>query len=241
MSSIFQKIFGPAPAAAPAPTNNVNTNPPPQQQTQQSQQTAPNGVVPADTNPMEKFKDIWEAPKVDPNAPANQQSEPVTAEKMMEAAGKVDFAKVITPEQLAAIGQGGDGAVQAFGQALNKVAQTVYGQSAYATTRIVEQAVSQAEQKFAAQLPSLINNQSSKQTLLAENKQFQDPAVKPVFDLVHTQMTTKFPNATTVEVNEMVKEMLKGMADVFNPEATKQAVAAKTPKVNAAEDFSDYV
>lgn len=235
--SWMEKIFGQKQQQQQQVVNDPTKNPAPQQ-TQQTQQTAPNGVVPAQSdNPLEKFKEIWVEPKIDPNT---NQPEPITVEKLQEAAGKVDFAKVISAEQLAAIGQGGDAAVAAFGQALNKVAQTVYGQSAYATTKIVEQAVTQAEQKFASQIPNLINSQSSKNALVTENKAFQDPAVKPIFDMVHSQMTTKFPNASVTEINDMVKDMLKGMSNVFNPEAAKKIKEASTSKVNAAEDFSDY-
>jgi len=232
--SFIQKIFGAAPAPAPAAPNQMaKAGDIP---TQQTAQTSANGVIPAES-PLDKFSKVWEPTPVDPNAAA-QQSNAVTPEQLMEAAGKVDFAKVLDPAAMQAIIAGGEGAVGAFTSSMQKIAQTVYGHSAFATTKIVEQAVSQAEDRFAAKLPGLINSQSSKNELLQQNVAFNNPAVAPIVQMIHAQIAAKYPNATSNEITAMAKEMMQGAAQVFNPAA---APSAKEQKANAGEDWSKYL
>lgn len=252
--SIMQRIFGAKdPASAPSIQNsnvqNMNpnvqtTNDPakntPNTNTQQTTQTSPNGVIPeggGEKSPVEKFANIWETPKIDPNDP-NKPAAPITAEQMQEAAGKIDFTRVLDQATLSKISAGGEDAVQAFATSLNKVAQTVFGQSAYAATKILEQGITQAEDRFAARLPTLINQQSSKDRLIQENQAFNSPAVKPIFDMVHSQLTSKFPNATSQEISDMTKEMLAATGSAFNPAAK---VSATDTKSKQAEDWSSYM
>jgi len=227
----MQKLFGPAPA--PAAPNQLSKAP--DLATQQSAQTSPNGVIPAES-PLEKFSKVWEPAAVDPNAPA-PGSNAVTPEQLMEAAGKVDFAKILDPAALQAIAAGGEGATQAFVSSMQKMSQAVYGHSAYATTKIVEQAVSQAEDRFAAKLPGLINSQSSKNELLQQNAAFNNPAVAPIVQMIHAQIATKYPNATSNEITAMAKEMMQGAALVFNPAAPPSAAKKKEAE---GEDWSMY-
>lgn len=235
--SIIQRIFGAAPAApAPAPAAPNSLAKAGDMPTQQTPQTSPNGVIPQES-PLEKFSKVWEPTPVDPNAPP-PGSGGVTAEQLMEAAGKVDFAKVIDPAALQAIAAGGEGATQAFVSSMQKMSQAVYGHSAYATTKIVEQAVSQAEDRFAAKLPGLINSQSSKNELLQQNAAFNNPAVAPIVQMIHAQIATKYPNASSSEITAMAKEMMQGAALVFNPVAPP---SAKEQKAAAGEDWSKYL
>ncbi len=246
--SFMQKLFGTPtnPAAAPAPAQAAvtATNDPTKMQqpgqTATSLQTAPNGVVPANSDgqsPLDKFKDIWQPTQTDPNAP--KPAGPVTADQIMEAAGKVDFSKVLAQEDLAKIAAGGQDAIVALSNVLNKTMQTSYGHSAFAATKLVEQAVSQAEDRFAARLPSLINQQSSKNALLADNPAFKNPAVSPIVEMIHNQLTERFPTATPNEIAQMAKEMMAGAAQVFNPKQNQ--VAADKSKQPQGEDWSNYV
>lgn len=234
--SIMQKLFGAAPipaAAAAAPNQMAKAADMP---AQQSAQTDPNGVIPAES-PLDKFSKVWEPAPTDPNA-LPPGSGAVTPEQLMEAAGKVDFAKVLDPTALQAIAAGGEGAMQAFVSSMQKISQTVYGHSAYATTKIVEQAVSQAEDRFAAKLPGLINSQSSKNQLLQENAAFNNPAVAPIVQMIHAQIATKYPNASSSEITAMAKEMMQGAATVFNPVAP---ISAAKKKESEGEDWSKYL
>ena len=215
---------------------------PSQQSTVATQQTAPNGTVPtpqattpADTQtPLDKFNDLW---KTDPNAvtAGNQPLFTVDSQKLMEAAGKVDFAKVIKPEQLQAITQGGDGAAKAFLEAINAVSQATFAQSALASTKIVEQAISRTKENFSAELPGILKKQSLSDSLRDSNPAFSHPAAQPILTALQAQLTQKYPNATVSELQGMAKEFLIAFTDQTLPKAPVQSVAP-----NAETDWSKF-
>jgi hypothetical protein len=237
--SIMERIFGavkPAstpnvpgnPGVPPNPTNNLQTNPPPTGAVQ-SPSTAPNGVIPNDGSnlpgvipepkketPEDKFKSLWETPPPEKNEtpPANT---PSAQERMLEAAGKVDFSKVIDQEDLAKIAAGGQDAVQALVKTLNKTAQTVYGQSTVVAHKMVERAVEEAEQRFAAQVPGLVKRNSAREGLLGENPAFTNPAIQPLVAAIQTQIMEKNPKASQAEINQATKEYFGMVAGVFSP------------------------
>jgi hypothetical protein len=222
-------IFGsakPAPAA-PAPTTpgNIPATAAPSAPAQPN--TAPNGTVPAqpvtaapaDTTPLADFKDIWQTAPVDPNAPAKPASVfgDVDPKKFMEAAGKIDFSKAVTPEQLQAIAAGGEGAMKAFAESMNKVAQGVYAQSAFASTKIVENALAKSRESFLSELPTHIKQQQVSSTLRDSNPIFSNPAVQPIISALEVQMTQKYPNATATEITNMAKQYVEQLGAAFVP------------------------
>lgn len=243
--SVFQKIFGP-PASQPAPahpglTNNPSNNPVPAAPTS-SQQTAHNGVVPpggseppAKESPPDKFATLWEPPKQDENNKPSAESG-LTPEKMMEAAGKVDFSSILDQENLKKISAGGDEAVQALAQLLNKTAQVVYGQSTVVAHKLVETAVNKAKQEFAGQVPGMVRKQQMKDGLQSQNAAFKDPSVAPVISAVQSMLEQKFPNATATELNDMAKEWMISAAGKFNPAKPE----TKAPGSDS-EDWDAYV
>lgn len=241
--SIFERIFNKTAAPAPAPaqaTNNPAKNEPPQ--TQQSTTMAPNGIVPAgggEKSPLEQFDKLWETAPTDSNNP-EPGIQQVTPDKIMEAAGKVDFTKVLSQTDLQAIAGGGDAAIQALSGVLNKTMQTSYGHSAVAATKIVEQAVAQAEQRFAAKLPTLINSQTSKSEMLSGNKALTNPAVAPLVEMVHNQFVQKFPNASSSEIASLTQDYMKTVAGVFNPQSNSPADQQAADKKKADDDWSAY-
>ena len=239
--SAMQKVFGlfgrtAAPAPAPGVTNGLQGNP--------SMSATPGSVAPAPTaapatasvSPLEKHKDIWQPPKEG----EKKEEPPLVADPkaIMEAAGKVDFTKILDKEALAKVQAGGDEAVQALATLLNQTAQAVYGNSAIAANKIVEQAVSQAEQKFAGKVPGLVTQQAAQAKLLAANKALANPAVAPIVNMIQTQLAAHYPNATSDELASMAQELMKGAAEVFNP---AEVQAQPTTKKVDPDDWSDYI
>lgn len=188
--------------------------------------SAPNGTLPGTENtnpkpeatPLDQFSELWKNEPTDPNAPkSNGIFNNVDPKKFMEAAGKIDFTKVITPEQLQAISTGGEGAVQAFASALNSVAQTTYAQSAFAATKITEQAMARARENLLAELPQHIKKQTVSDNLRAENPVFQNPAVQPIISALEAQLTVKFPQASAGEITTMAKQYVEALGSSFAP------------------------
>jgi hypothetical protein len=236
--SFMQAIFGgkgSVPPTAPNQPQNITNNPannPQPASTQQTAQTAPNGVVPADPahtqgpatqSPGDKFKDLWEPPKTEKQEPPADSG--LTSEKMLEAAGKVDFTKVLDQESLKKIATGGEDAMQALAQLLNKTAQTVYGQALVVSNKIIDQRLADAESKFAERVPGMVKSSAMRESLLRDNPTFKDPAVAPVVAAIQAQLATKYPNASSDELNQMAKEYFKDASGKLNPQEPPKATA----------------
>lgn len=255
--NIFSALFGgnnPAPAAAPAaqPTTpaqpaagqpgqiNPNTNP----ATAATPGTAPNGVVPdgaatPPASPLDQFTELWK--------PSENNGDPqplinVDPKALAEAAKKTDFTKMISPEQLTAIGQGGEAAVAAFAQAMNSVAQGVYAQSAFATTKIVQQAVNKAREQFQAELPAHVKKLNVSENLRGENPAFSHPAASPILGALEIQLTQKHPNASASEITQMAKQYLESFAGAVNaPKAAAEAEASRKATNAKETDWNTFL
>ena len=187
----------------------------------------PTGNPGSQTNPnepagLDKFNDLWKPAE----SPAGEQPNGlfnVDPKQLMEAARKIDFTKVIQPTQLQAIAQGGEGAVNAFAQALNTVAQTVYAQNAHATAKIVEQAVSRSQETMRNELPQHIKRQTVSESLRTENPALSHPAAAPILGALEQQLTTKFPNATASEIKSMATDYLTSFAGTFQKPAQQSS------------------
>lgn len=211
--------------------------------------TAPNGTQPGNENsnlkqdatPLDQFSDLWKNDPVDPNAPQPAGIfNNVDPKKFMEAAGKIDFTKVITPEQLQAISQGGEHAVQAFAAALNSVAQTTYAQSAFAATKITEQALARHKDTIFAELPQHMKKHTVSENLRAENPVFQNPAVQPIISALEAQLTVKFPQASAGEITTMAKQYVEALGTSFAPKPAAESTAGK-PGAREDTDWSTFL
>ena len=255
--SMFSNLIGGAPAATasqqPAPGTQSGQSQPGQLPATTpntgaaSPNTAPNGTVPATgdninapaATPLDQFADLWKNEPTDPNAakPTGVFGN-VDPKKFMEAAGKIDFTKVVTPEQLQAISQGGEGAMASFAAALNAVAQTTYAQSAYASTKIVEQAMARAKDSFIAELPQHIKKQTVSENLRAENPIFQNTAVQPIISALEAQLTVKYPQASAGEITTMAKQYVEALGSSFAP---KPPAAQGKPGSKDETDWSTFL
>lgn len=229
---IFSSIMPSAPQTPPVnpniPTGVANPGQP-LPGTQVSPTTPPNGVVPTQptnqnpgepgtaVSPLDSFKDIWQTPtNTDPNADAPMFAN-LDPAKLMESARKVDFTKTISPELIQKIQAGGAEASQAFMEALNHAVQTGYAQSALATTKIVEQALTKQQAKFDAQLPTMVKKFSANESLLSNNPLLQNPAIQPLVGALQEQLVRKNPNATSAEIQQQVNDYFAALGNSFAP------------------------
>ena len=237
VTSVMHKIFG-APTTQTAPqhpanqvpgiTNNLQNNPAPTNP-QQGPGTAPNGTIPPqpkEESPDVKFAKMWEPTPVDPNKKEPEVTG-LTPEQMLQAAAKVDFAKVIDADTLAKIKAGGDGATEALVAAMNKVAQQTYAQTTLVADKLITAQVDRAKEDFAKQVPDLVKRQRLQDSLVKENPAFKDPAVAPIVALIQNQLAEKNPTATSDELAELAKEFFTGAASKFAPQKKSATPATK--------------
>lgn len=256
--SLFRTAPAPAPAAQPA-TPVPGNNGQPLQGTGGGANTSPNGVVPAGANggnpgdpgnsngepasPLAKFDKFWETDPTQSKSGPAQVFAGLDPAKIQEAAKKVDFSKAITPEQLAAIAKGGDEGMQAFALAMNSVAQTVYGQSAIATTKLVQTAVDQVRQDYDARLPSLLRKTSANEDLVKLNPAFASPVLAPITEALTEQFVKKNPNATAAEIQSQVTDVMKGIAATFGTptDTTQQSGKKSAGRAAKTEDWEKFL
>lgn len=230
----------------PAPTNQPGQ---PLPGTQAGTGTAPNGVVPAqdpapqvtpkpDESPLTAHEKIWQT---DPTKKPTETDVSTLFSgfdpaKALEAASKVDFTKVVTPDTAAKIAAGGQEAVTAFMESLNKVAQNVYGNSAIATTKIVEQALSRAQSVYDQRLQTEVKRIASRDSLVTQNPLLNNPAVQPVVEALQQTLLVKNPNATPGEINAQITDYLSALSQTFG----KKSVETSASKKPAEEDWSKF-
>lgn len=196
--------------------------------TQNNTNTAANGTIPtndntnnqqqANKNPLDAFNDLWETPKLKEGEKEQENMFNVDPVKLREAAGKVPFDQVITPEIRATIAKGGEEGVNASISAMNTMVQSVYAQSALATTKIVEKAINDAQAKWDANLPNVIKRHNVGNSLREENPAMNHAAVAPLISALESKLVQKYPNATTKEINDMAKDYMRQTFTAIFPE-----------------------
>lgn len=188
--------------------------------------------------PLDAFTNLWET---DPNA-ATPGSDSIFANldpaKIFEAAKGANFASTISRENLQAISQGGEGAIQAFQDAMNSATQAVFAQSTLATTKIVEQALAKQAAKFDAELPNLVRKHSASDSLHTENPALSNPAAQPIISAIQAQLAIKHPNATATQLKTMAKDYLENFAKVVVP--TKEPADDKKSE-NVGIDWTNFL
>lgn len=213
----------------PSPGTDVNGVTPPQQAP-----TPPvNQTPPATQTPLDTFADVWKTPEnsATPQTPDSFFAN-VDPTKVFEAAKKVNFAQGVSAEHLQRITAGGEGAVQAFAEAMNAVAQNVYGQSTIAATKMIEQALKKNTEHQATQLPSMIKKLTANEQLATANPMLQNPAVQPLVGALTEQLTRRNPNATSGEIQQQVSDYFAALGSSFAPKP-------ETPKSQSGSSRAD--
>lgn len=235
---IMDALFGPKPAPAPQPPKPGDANPQ-NLQTQQTQQTDVNGVIPnpanpsqkteeqkqEDVSPLDKHKDVWNAPLPQAEKPIFEGLDPT---KLQEALSKANVVgNIMTPELSAKIAAGGEGAVQALTQALNQVGQTVLANNATATAKMIDAALEKQQQRFQAQLPSLVKSLAARDGLVTQNPVLNHPVAKPIAEALQDSFLRKNPNATAGEIQQQVMDVFASLGEAFAAKPTTSTSAKK--------------
>lgn len=254
MSGLMAKIFGAAPVATaapvvvqPAPTpGNIPANAATTTASTAGPGTAPNGTVPATTDTtgaqnksgLDQFADLFQT---DPNAAV--QGQPlfnISHEKMMESARKQDFSAAATPEQMAAIEAGGKEAFAAMAQVMNTVAQNVYAQATFTTTKLIEKGLDVGGYAKHSDVDGRIRSSSVSNSLRDNNPLFNHAAAAPLLRMVSDQMLVKYPNATPAEISTMAQDYLANFASAAQAPAVA-AAESKAKQGAKTDDWSNFL
>lgn len=200
---------------------------------------------PADKSPLEGFKDLW---TIDPKNAGTTPSLGdfafnVDQGKINQAVKNIDFTKVITPEIMGKIKEGGNDAMAAMLTAMNAMAQESVKNSILVSAGIVEGGIKSSGANTEKLLPSLVRKSNISNALREDNPLFSNPATAPMLTMLEGQLTRKFPNATPAEIAEHARKYLVEFTEAakgLDPEAQKQAQDKSGAKVPVISDFSTW-
>lgn len=164
-----------------------------------------------DASPLDGYSKLWETADTDLKPTPLVPQMTADPAKLLEAAKGVDFTKAMRPEVLEAASKGDSAAL---GTLINEAAQAGYAQSAMATTKIVEAALTKQAKTFQETvMPEILRRHSISQTNRADNPIFDNPAVKPMLEGLENQLAIKNPTATAADISAHAKIILTGMAE----------------------------
>lgn len=178
-------------------------------------------------SPLDKFNKLWENdPKLQPKKPEPMFN--VDPAKVAAAAKNNDFLSAIPTELLDKIKAGGEDAMPAMMAAMNMMSQKGFGDSAVATTKIVEDALEKQRVAFEKMLPGLIGKQTVSDTLRKTNPVFNHPAAETVLKSLTEQVALKNPNMPPEQQAELASEYLISLSQAANPKKPDPAEASAT-------------
>jgi len=216
MPSIMEMFRAPTAAPAQQTAQQQPGNiPAPQDGTNGTQQNAnidPNGVVPKEVeSPLDNFKDLWNN---DPTPETKETQGPDFSKQVTDAANKTDFAKNISPDVMAKIAAGGEGAAAAFSEAMNVISRQSFAAATISADKMIEAKLKEAERKFAEQIPALLKRENLSSSLRDENPALNHPSAQPLIQAIQQQIVKKYPDASASEIKAKATEYLKSFADV---------------------------
>ncbi len=235
--SIMDKIFGRS-AVAPVQQMKQPGNFPqnPEIQTDPNNPSMP-AEVKKDPSPMDQFSELFKLdPTKVPKAPEATFAG-LDPAKIAEAAKSNDFRKLVTPDIQAALVKGGPEAVNAMVEVMNAMSQKSFGDSAVATTKLIEKAEKTQEERTRAMVEDMIKSHSRKETLNSSNPLFSNPAVKPMMDMLSGQVAAKYPELSSAEQAKMVQDYTLQFAQAANPE---KKPPQGTDKAGNKTDWTDF-
>jgi len=160
-------------------------------------------------SPLDSFKTLWQPDKEETIQPGFA----VDQSKLMEVAGKLDFTKLIKPEQIQAIANGGEEAAKAFLEAINAVSQASFANTLAVSAKLTEQALAAKEVEFETRLPGAIKSFNIDSSI-SQDPVLNHPAAKPVIGAIAKQIARQYPDASVKEVQEQALKLLREISKV---------------------------
>lgn len=174
------------------------------------------------------LQSLWENDPVDPNAPKDQDTgylPKIDPAQLQATIGKMDFTKGIKPEQLQAITAGGEGATQAVLQIVNQAGQQNALTMFSAASKMIEQALTTAESRFAARMPGQVRDTLASTNLSESNLAAKDPRFGHLVESVRNRISDKYPKLNAKQVEFYVNKHFADLRDTLTPKSK-----TKTPE-----------
>lgn len=188
---------------------------------------------------LDKFKTLSEP--VDPKT-LPEQFDPtklfdMDPAKLRGEVDKLNFAGNASPEDLAAVVAGGEGAVAALQNIMNGVARNIFYNSTVASTRLVEQGITKSMPAVDGRVKSTLREHSVREALSGSDPIFNTPAAQVMLQPLQKGFMEKYPTASPTEIASMAQEYLKDFANKINPPAQTD----EQKQLAAEPDWGSYL
>ncbi|MFV0408914.1 MAG: hypothetical protein ACK5LJ_04200, partial [Paracoccus sp. (in: a-proteobacteria)] len=172
-----------------------------------------------------------------PQQPTNAPNFKLDPEQLNRVSGGMDFTKSISRDDLSKVAAGGEEAVGALVNVLNKFGQQVFSTSAQFSSHMTEAGYNNAQQAIDRGLPNVVKQQLTRSELMASNPKLREPALQPLVTAIQSQIAQKHPNATSQEVNAMLEQYFSEVGKTF----AKPDQQAQKPSGSQEYDFSSFL
>lgn len=201
-----------APQTPPTTEAQSQTPPAQSQETTTQASQAPQDPVAA----LDNFKDLWNPPKEGEGPETFDPSKlfQVDPEKIQQGVSQLNFTSAVTPELLARIQAGGDDAIKANLEIMNKVGQQAFMQSMLASSKLVEAALTKANSHLDSRIEQRTKQLQVSSSLRESNPALTHPAAAPLVSALEQQFAVKYPQATPAEITRLANEYLANFAQL---------------------------
>lgn len=173
-------------------------------------------------DPMAELESLWQ-PNVDKdgkvipdeNEDLGTYMPNLDNKKLQVMVDKMNFTDGITKEEIDAIKAGGEEALGAFANMINRAGRSSFTRAFTASSKLAEQGITRAQERFMKGIPNQVRDMMVENGLNDAVGLTQNPMFKPLVSQVKTQFMKKFPKATPAEVNDGVKKYFDAMEAEF--------------------------
>lgn len=194
-----------------------------------------------DKSPMAEFGKLWDKTDKTKDLVSPVPTFNIDVAKQLENAKKVDFVQHVNKE---ALEKASKGDASALAQVLNEAAQAGFGLASTSSATLLQEALKQQADTFRDEyMPEVLRRNEVSQQLRADNKVFDDPAVKPMFSMLETQFAKQYPTAAPAEIKDHVTRYLAGMSKLIATAAPAEVAAEARPSVvksKAGDDWTGF-
>lgn len=200
-------------------------------------------------DPLEHLATLWEPNKDKDGKPIPQDTGPksympaLDQKKLEEMVGKMNFADGITKEEMEAIKAGGDDAVGAFANMLNRAGRKSFLTAFQASSRMAEQGLTAAQQRMMEDLAPKFRDMMVDEGLSNDLGIADNPMFQPLVKSVKAQILQKFPKATPNEVRSYLKQYFDGLKNEFGKadKNKNQNTTTEADKLRTGANDADFL
>lgn len=216
-----------ATATAPEPVGDANNLVP-------SAENTPVSVQPNAESPIADYAKVWETELTGNKA---TQAIALNQDELAKIANNMDFNAGVSPEDLAAVAQGGEASIAALQSIMNQVGRNAFSNALQGSASLTNSAAVNTQNQMTSQLPDQLKALTASNNLRAANSNLNDPAVAPMVAMIEQQLLATYPTATAQELEQMTSNYLTQFSAAVSP---KPAQAA-TNELPADQNFANFL